>query len=104
MRIFSRSTLLSFIAAHADAEDALLTWFRDAKAANWTNPNEVKAYASTVSLLSHERVCFNIKGNAYRLVVAVDYEYGFLYIKFIGTHAEYNKIDVETVEFTKGDR
>ena len=104
MRIFSRSTLLAFIAAHADAEDALLTWFRDAKAAVWTSPNEVKAYSSTVSLLSNERVCFNIKGNAYRLIVAIDYEYGFLYVKFIGTHAEYNKIDAETIEFRKGDR
>ena len=83
--------------SHAPAKEALYAWLEEAERANWKDPNEVKRRHSSASILSSERVVFNIKGNHYRIVVAIKYKYHAVYIRFIGSHAEYNKIDAATI-------
>ena len=99
MRIIAFATLRDFFETHADAEPALRQWYADASLAEWKTPNEVKEYAASASILSGDRVCFNIKGNTYRLIVLINYAKSKIYIKWLGTHAEYDKIDAETVTF-----
>ena len=99
MRVFALSTLREFWEDHADAESPLREWYRAVVGASWSQPNNVKQYASSVSIISNERICFNIKGNDYRLLVSVDYPKQFVFVLFIGTHAQYDKIDAETVTF-----
>lgn len=98
MRIISRSTLRAFWEArgHEDSREALQTWYVLARAAVWRVPSDVKAQVRNASLVG-DRVVFNIAGNKYRLVTFIRYEYGTIYIRFIGTHAEYDNIDVEEV-------
>ncbi len=97
MRIISRAKLKEFYERHADSKDALEAWFAEAKAADWTTPNVVKAEYPFASIINSTRVVFNICGNKYRLVVAVNYSIGIVYIRFIGTHPAYDKIDPATV-------
>jgi mRNA interferase HigB len=93
----ARKTLREFWEKHPDIEQPLRAWYADVKKADWKTPAEVKAVYKTASFIANNRIVFNIKGNSYRLVVAVDYKYGLVLIRFIGTHKEYDKIDVETV-------
>ena len=79
-------------------KSALKAWFTEARNAKWKNSAEVKRLYATASIVSSDRVVFNIKGNDYRLVVAVDYEKAIVWIKWIGTHAEYDGINVRTVK------
>jgi mRNA interferase HigB len=95
MRIIAISHLKAFWEQHPDAEQPLLAWIDEAK---WQSPSDIKAQYRNASILKSRRVVFNIKGNAYRLVVAVAYRYGALYVKFVGTHAQYDAIDADTVE------
>jgi mRNA interferase HigB len=81
----------------SDAESPLRAWYTEARRANWRSPQDVKALYRTASILRSNRVAFNVKGNTYRLVVAVKYEFQVVYIRFIGTHAEYDKIKAEEV-------
>ncbi len=78
---------------------ALESWFQEAKTADWKNSSEIKLSYAHASIVGADRVVFNIKGNAYRLVVAVNYERGILFIKWLGTHKEYDKIDVRTIQY-----
>jgi mRNA interferase HigB len=98
MKIIATSTLKAFWEAHPDAEQALKAWVDEARKAYWTSPQDIKALYRSASFLKNNRVVFNIKGNDYRLVVAVAYRVGIVYIKFIGTHAQYDAIDAATVE------
>lgn len=98
MRIIAISYLKAFWEQYPDAEQPLLAWIDEAKKAKWQSPSHIKEKYRSVSILKNRRVVFNIKGNAYRLVIAVAYRYGALYVKFIGTHQEYDAIDAETVE------
>ena len=98
MRIIAISTLKDYWTAHPDTQKPLEAWMGVTMAAQWTTPADVKAQFRSASVLSGRRVVFNIKGNDYRLVVAVAYMFGAVYIKFVGTHAEYDMIDVHTVE------
>lgn len=100
MRVIAVSTLKSFWeqAAHRDAEQPLKAWLEEAQAANWRQPADIKAQFRSASVLGNRRVVFNIKGNHYRLVVAVAYRFQAVYVKFVGTHAQYDAIDVDTVE------
>ena len=82
---------------HADAEQALRAWYAEAKTAAWKTPGAIKTRYRSASIVANNRVVFNIGGNKYRLVVAVRYDLGILFIRFIGTHADYDKIDVTTV-------
>jgi len=97
MRILSRSTLRDFWASHPDAEEALKAWYYEASHANWQSPAEIKAVHRHASILANNRVVFNIKGNRYRLIVAIRYDIGIIFIRFVGTHAEYDKVDAETI-------
>lgn len=98
MRIIAKRTLMQFWeSGHGDAEQPLKAWHAMAKAASWSHPTEIKAMFATASFLANNRVVFNISGNKYRLVVKVEYELKTIYIQFIGSHAEYDKIDATTV-------
>jgi mRNA interferase HigB len=89
--------LREFWERHPDACQPLLAWFRDAKRADWKSPSDIKRVYRNASVVGHNRVVFNIKGNEYRLVVAIQYAYGIIYVRFVGTHAEYDQIDVTTI-------
>lgn len=97
MRVFSRKTLMEFWIKHADSEQPLKSWFSEAEKAKWTTPSDNIRLNPTSSFLADNRVIFNIKGNKYRLIVKINYDYGQLFIRFIGTHAEYDKIDANTI-------
>ena len=89
--------LREFWVKHPDSMVALQTWFHDVKQAGWTTPEDIKEVYRNASFVANNRVVFNIKGNHYRLVVVVVYQYGVVYIRFVGTHEEYNRIDVTTI-------
>ncbi len=74
-----------------------LAWHADVKQANWRSPSDIKKVYRNASILANNRVVFNIKGNTYRLVAAIQYEFGIVYIRFVGTHREYDHIDAATV-------
>jgi mRNA interferase HigB len=97
MRILSRSTLRNFWETHSDASEALKTWYYEASHADWQSPLDVKSAHRNASIIANNRVVFNIKGNSYRLIVAIRYDIGIIFIRFIGTHAEYDKVDAETI-------
>jgi mRNA interferase HigB len=99
MRVIARKTLRAFweLPGCGDAEQPLRAWFRDALRADWKNPAEIKAAFRSASIVGRERVVFNIAGNKYRLVVRVNYPYRVVYIRFIGTHEQYDRIDVKEV-------
>ena len=99
MRIIARSTLRSFWEKkdYKDAEQPLKAWFDEAKQANWKRPADIKKQYRNASFLANNRVVFNIHGNKDRLIVAFKYEFGMGYIRFIGTHKQYDKIDAGSV-------
>lgn len=97
MRVISVKTLKLFWEKHSDAENPLRAWYTEAKKATWKSPQDIKAEYRTASILRHSRVVFNIKGNTYRLVAAVKYEFQIVYIRFIGTHEAYDKINAEEI-------
>lgn len=97
MRIIARKALREFWKNHSSAQKPLQAWYADTKQARWKNPNDVKRVYRNASIVGNNRVVFNIKGNDYRLVAAINYDFGIVYIRFVGTHAEYDKIDVTTV-------
>ena len=86
-----------FWESHADAEEALKTWYYEASHADWQSPVDIKSTYGNVSIIANNRVVFNIKGNSYRLIVAIRYDIGIVFIRFIGTHAKYDNIDAETI-------
>ena len=98
MRIISTAKIIDFYTKHPDSEQPLKAWIAEAKTANWQSTHDIKAQYRTASILGGRRVVFNIKGNDYRLIVAVAFKMGAVYVKFVGTHAEYDKIDAHTVE------
>jgi mRNA interferase HigB len=98
VRVIAVSHLRAFWATHADAEQPLRAWVKAVGAAGWKRPSDITAQFTTASVLKSRRVVFNIKGNDYRLVVAVAYRFAAVYVKFIGTHGEYNRVDADTVE------
>lgn len=97
MHIVSKKKLKEFWDSHADAREPLQLWFTQARASKWKTPQDVKDFRADVSIISNNRLVFNIKGNAYRLVVKMSYKKGRAFIRFVGTHAEYDKIDAETI-------
>ena len=97
MHIISRRILREFWKKHPDATISLETWFHDVERATWTSPKDIKAVYSNASFVANNRVVFNIKGNHYRLVIVVVYQRGVVYIRFVGTHEEYDRIDVTTI-------
>lgn len=98
MRVISRKPLKDFAKKHAQAKSPLDAWYREAKAASWKNFADIRAHFGSADVVAGNRVIFDIGGNKYRLVVKVAYQIGVLYVKFIGTHKEYDKIDPTTIE------
>ena len=97
MRIISRKRLREFWEKHTDAQQALQAWYADVKQADWQTPADIKNVYRNASIVANNRAIFNIKGNKYRLVVVIQYQYGIVYIRFVGTHQEYDKIDATTI-------
>jgi mRNA interferase HigB len=97
MRIIAVRTLRSFWERHADAEQALKAWYHEARKSNWTQPADIKHHYPAADILPGNRIVFDLKGNSYRLVVKFHYDSGIGYIRFVGTHAEYDKIDANTI-------
>lgn len=98
MRIVARKSLLAFIRKHPQAGQALLAWYAEASQAAWRTPQDIKDQYASANFVGRNRVVFNIKGNDYGLIAAVAYQIGVAYIKFVGTHAQYDKVDAATVE------
>lgn len=100
MRVIALSTLKAFWtqrAGHDDVVQPALAWYRDVVKADWANPAALKAQFGTASILKDGRAVFNLAGNKYRLVVWINYPYRVVYIRFIGSHAEYDRIDAQTI-------
>jgi mRNA interferase HigB len=97
MRVIARNTLAAFGNGHPEARVALERWYRFAKAAHWTSMDDVQRAAPKSKVLNRERVRFEVAGGNYRLVVAFDFRRQVAFVKFIGTHAEYDRIDALTV-------
>jgi mRNA interferase HigB len=97
MRIIAKKTLRDFWEQHTDAEEQLKAWYHETEKAHWQTPNDIKKVHKTASFLRNNRVVFNIKGNNYRLIVRINYDYGVIWIRFVGTHAEYDKIDANII-------
>ncbi len=97
MRVISKRTLQDFWKRHNEAEYPLVAWYAEAIKAQWKTPQEIKTYYQTASFLSDNRVVFNIGGNKYRLIVKINYTYNTVYIRFVGTHAEYDKINAQEI-------
>jgi mRNA interferase HigB len=96
-RIISRRTFREFWERSPDAKEALKSWYAEAKAANWQNPAEIKVQYRNANILKNSRVVFNICGNKYRLIVKINFPASIVYIRFVGTHKQYDTIDAETV-------
>lgn len=96
-RIIAKRTLREFWVKHAASEQYLKTWYETAKTSSWKNPNQVKKTYASASILKNNRVVFNIKGNSYRLIVKFNFERQWAFIRFIGTHTEYDKIDANKI-------
>jgi mRNA interferase HigB len=105
MRIIARKTLKQFVEQLRGNKDckavksALDAWFHEVEQADWKSPDDVRKSYSNASIVGSERVVFNIKGNSYRLVVAINYSLQIVFIKWVGSHAEYDRIDVRTVQY-----
>ena len=104
MRLIAVSTIKAFWGAHPDAEQQLKAWVDEVRAADWCSPADIKATYRSASILKSGRVVFNIAGNKYRLAVDVAYKSRIVFIKFLGTHSDYDKIDAQTIRFIKGGK
>lgn len=96
-RIFAKSTLRAFWEKHPDSEQYLKTWYDTAMHSNWKTPSDVKQSYASASILKNSRIVFNIKGHSYRLVIKFNFEYQMAFVRFIGTHKEYDKIDANNI-------
>ena len=96
-RIFAKSTLREFWKKYPDTEQYLKTWYDTVKSSDWKTPNDVKVTYAIASILKSGRIVFNIKGNSFRLVAKVNFEKQWVFIKFIGTHNEYDNIDANNI-------
>ncbi len=96
-RIIAKRTLREFWEKNPDSEQYLKTWFETASNAEWKSPNDVKNTFANASIMKNSRVVFNIKGNSYRLIVKFNYEKQWAFIRFIGTHADYDKINADEI-------
>ncbi len=99
MRVIAKSSLIKFWShpEFADSEGALKSWYDEAIKANWKTPQDIKAQYRSASICRNNRVVFNIAGNKYRLIVEMQYRAGIVWVKFVGTHVQYDQINVETV-------
>ena len=97
MRVIAKSALREFWEQHPDAEEALRAWYEDAERAAWRTPPGIRAAYPSASFLANNRIAFNIRGNHYRLIVQIHYNTQIVYIRFVGAHAEYDRIDASAI-------
>ena len=97
VRVIKRQPLVDFYNKYHDTKSQLETWYAEVKNADWKNSQEIRQKYGTASIIGNNRVVFNIKGNKYRLVAHINYEMKIVYIRFIGTHKEYDKINAEEI-------
>lgn len=97
VRIIAIKTFKDFWQKHSTAEQPLKAWYAEARKAKWKKPSDITLLYRTASVLPNNRIVFNIKGNDYRLVTAINYDFGIVYIRFVGTHKEYDKINAEEI-------
>jgi len=97
MRVIAKKTLVDFWRTHPDSEQPLKAWHTKAKLAEWKNSNDIKNDYRNASFIANNRVVFNIKGNTYRLVAAINYAFDVIYIRFVGKHQDYDKIDATII-------
>ena len=97
MRVIAKKTLREFWIQHNNSKSALESWYNEARKATWNSPADVKKEYPDASIITNNRIIFNIKRNHYRLIVQINYKYGLIWVRFIGTHAEYDKIDAKTI-------
>ena len=101
MVVISRAVLRAFVLAHPDAEAALEEWYHHVRSIEWVNGGTVRQSFRTADYVGNERFVFNIKGNRYRLIASISFSTRTVYIKFVGTHRQYDAVEAATVEFTK---
>ena len=101
MRIISRNTLKRFWKIHNDSEQPLKFWYNEVNNSFWKNPNELKHQFKNASVINNKRVVFNIKGNDYRLVADVEYNLKIIFIVWVGTHTNYDKLNIEKIKYVK---
>ncbi|MCB0539967.1 MAG: type II toxin-antitoxin system HigB family toxin [Bacteroidetes bacterium] len=97
MRVIAKKTLRDFWNKHPDCEQQLKSWYREAEKGDWRNSNEIKREYPSASIIGDNRIVFNIKGNNYRLIVKINYQYQMMWIRFIGTHKEYDRVDTTKI-------
>ncbi len=97
MRVIAKKTLRDYWKLHNDCKGHLTSWYDDAVHADWKSPVYIKRDYPSASIISNNRIVFNIKGNSYRLIVKINYGYGIVWIRFIGTHADYDKVNAENI-------
>jgi mRNA interferase HigB len=96
-RIFAKSTLRNFWIKHPASEQYLKTWYDTAMSANWKTPYDVKQSYANAGILKDNRIVFNIKGNSFRLVIKFNFAHQLAFVRFVGTHSEYDKIDANSI-------
>ena len=97
MRVIAKKILREFWNSHPDCEQQLKSWHQEASNAEWKSPNEIKSEYPNASILNNNRIVFNIKGNSYRLIIKINYDYQIIWIRFIGTHPEYDRINATEI-------
>jgi mRNA interferase HigB len=97
MRVIAKKILREFWEKQNDSEEQLKTWYKEASKAVWASPNDIRSEYPKASILKNGRVVFNICGNKYRLIVQINYSRGWVFIRFIGTHSEYDKLDADKI-------
>lgn len=104
MRIIAKKTLKDFWKKHPDSKGQLLAWYDETKNAVWHNHNELKTHITDASVIGAKRVAFNIKDNHYRLIVDIEYSIQLVFIVWLGTHSDYNKINTKTISYAKSNK
>jgi mRNA interferase HigB len=97
VRVIAKRTLKEFWEKHRDCEQQLKSWYQEVSKAQWSNPYETLQDYPNARIIESSRMIFNIKGNHYRLIIKINFKFGMIWIRFIGTHSEYDKIDPNTV-------
>lgn len=104
MRVISKKTLIDFWELYPEIEQPLKAWYSEVKAAEWSSSSDLKEQFGSASIIDKKRVVFNLKGNKYRLIVDIEYRLKIVFIVWVGTHNEYNKINVKEVSYDKTNK
>lgn len=93
MKVVSHRKLVEFYQKHPDSKSSIENWYLQVRSANWSCFNDVKIFSNSVDAIGNQRYVFNLKGNHFRIVVVIQFTHGYVYIRFVGTHTEYDKIN-----------